>query len=293
MDKKEVVCIGQALVDCITGNPVPHKPRVYRAQSISLNTGGDALNEASVLARAGAAVRLVCGLGEDAAGDLVLETAKKRGIDISGISRIRELTTPVANLMVAADGSRVSYNSPATMLEGYLPEAEVMKGAAVVSLASAFRAPLDQAETLKKLITGAKEVGAVLCMDTKLPTYREIGLSDIAEVLPLVDYIFPNESEAAFFTGEEDPMEAARRIREMGVRNVIVKTGEKGCCVCGEKESFELPALSVPAVDSTGAGDHFVAGFILGILEEGDLTECCRRGRKLAAECVQHAGAFA
>lgn len=61
--KKKVVCIGQALVDCITRGKEPWRERVYRAQSISLNTGGDALNEASLLAKMGIPVSLVCGLG--------------------------------------------------------------------------------------------------------------------------------------------------------------------------------------------------------------------------------------
>ena len=51
--EKRVVCIGQALVDCITRGKEPWRERVYRAQSISLNTGGEALNEASLLAKKG------------------------------------------------------------------------------------------------------------------------------------------------------------------------------------------------------------------------------------------------
>ena len=51
--KKKVVCIGQALVDCITRGKEPWREHVYRARSISLNTGGDALNEASLLAKMG------------------------------------------------------------------------------------------------------------------------------------------------------------------------------------------------------------------------------------------------
>ena len=76
--KKKVVCIGQALVDCITRGKEPWRERVYRAQSISLNTGGDALNEASILAKMGVPVSLVCGLGEDVAGNLVYQTANGR-----------------------------------------------------------------------------------------------------------------------------------------------------------------------------------------------------------------------
>ncbi len=108
--EKRVVCIGQALVDCITRGKEPWRERVYRAQSISLNTGGDALNEASVLAKMGIPVSLVCGLGEDVAGNLVYQTALERGIDVSHVSRLSELATPIANLTVHPDGS----GSPAT-----------------------------------------------------------------------------------------------------------------------------------------------------------------------------------
>ena len=77
--EKRVVCIGQALVDCITRGKEPWRERVYRARSISLNTGGDALNEASILAKMGVPVSLVCGLGEDVAGNLVYQTAMESG----------------------------------------------------------------------------------------------------------------------------------------------------------------------------------------------------------------------
>ena len=86
--KKKVVCIGQALVDCITRGKEPWREHVYRARSISLNTGGDALNEASLLAKMGIPVSLVCGLGEDVAGNLVYQTALERGIDVSHVSRL-------------------------------------------------------------------------------------------------------------------------------------------------------------------------------------------------------------
>lgn len=289
----EVVCIGQALVDCITRGreKEPYKKNVYRAESISINTGGDALNESIVLSHLGHQVKLVCGVGKDVAGDLVLNTAKSHGVDISESVQSEELQTPVANLMVAVDGSRQSVNSPATMLEGFSPEAEVVRGAKVVSLASMFRAPFDQKENIIRIVKAAKSEGAIVCADTKMPTYREIGLSDIEEILPYIDYIFPNENEAAYYTGKDDFMEMAQYLHKRGVKNVIIKTGEKGCTVCGEKESFEMPALQVDAVDSTGAGDNFVAGFISGLLKGWDLRKCCEYGTERAAECVKCVGA--
>lgn len=289
--KNKVICIGQALVDCITRGKEPWRERVYRAQSISLNTGGDALNEASLLAKMGIPVSLVCGLGEDVAGNLVYQTALERGIDVSHVSRLSKLATPIANLTVHPDGSRESCNSEATMLTGYIPDPSVVHGASVVSLASLFRAPLDQKETVIHLAREAKKAGAILCADTKIPTFRQLTPQDISEILPLIDYLFPNENEAALFTGKQDYMEMAEALHAMGIRTVIVKAGKDGCYACSDTERFHMPALPVKAIDSTGAGDSFVAGFIAGLLEQKSLWECCEKGTKCAAECVGHAGA--
>ena len=107
----------------------------------------------------------------------------------------------------------------------------------------------------------------------------------------MIDYLFPNENEAALFTGRQDYMEMAEALHAMGIRTVIVKAGKDGCYACSDIERFHMPALPVKAIDSTGAGDSFVAGFIAGLLEQKSLWECCEKGTKCAAECVRHAGA--
>lgn len=289
----EIVCIGQAVIDCITRGKEekPHKKNVYRAENISLNTGGDALNESVILSRLGHRVKLVCGVGNDVAGNLILHEMETRGIDVSDVTQSDSLTTPIANLMVNRDGTRVSINSEATMLTGYAPSEHVIKGAKVVSLASLFRAPLDDSETIIRLARAAKEQGAILCADTKIPTYRKLTLDDIREILPLIDYIFPNENEGEYYTGETEYMAMAEHFRSLGVKNVIIKTGEKGCTVSGEQGQFSMPAYAVNAVDSTGGGDNFVAGFISSLLHGGSLRECCQYGTACAAVCVQSIGA--
>lgn len=287
----EVICVGQALVDCIIRGREPYKENVDCAEEILLNTGGDALNEACVLEKLGHHAKLICGLGLDLAGELVLKKAKSHGVDVSEAVRSERLTTPIASLTVSRDGSRTSCNSRATMLTGFLPEFRELGGVRVVSLASLFRAPLDQKETVVRLVKQAKEAGAVVCADTKIPTFRPLSLRDLKEVLPMIDYFFPNEKEAEFMTGETEEWKMAEALQKTGIRNVIVKTGKKGCMVCGEKEQFQMPAKEVHAVDSTGAGDNFVAGFISGILAGDPLRDCCKKGIACAAECVQRMGA--
>ena len=293
MEKTDVVCVGQAVIDCITRGreAEPYKENVYRAERIALSTGGDAVNESFALKTLGHSVRLVCGTGDDLAGNIILAEAKRRGVDSYGVTVSPDLITPVANLIVRTDGSRYSMNSLATKLDGYTPSPELLAGSKIVSFASLFRAPLDNAETVCSLIRAAKESGAVVSADTKLPTWRDIRLSDIAEVIPLIDYIFPNEKEAAFFSGKEDYAGMARAFHKYGVKNVIIKTGPEGCYASLTDGTYTLAARSVPVVDTTGAGDHFVAGFLSGLINGLSHKECRERALDTAAGCVQRIGA--
>ena len=110
-----VVCIGQAVVDCITrgveGDPLGMGKT--RAQSITLNLGGDAVNESFVLSSMGRRAALVCAVGDDLAGRFVANEAARRGLETSGVTVVSGLVTPVANMFVKLDGSRSSVTSAA------------------------------------------------------------------------------------------------------------------------------------------------------------------------------------
>ena len=296
-----VICIGQAVVDCITrgveGDPLGMGKT--RAQSITLNLGGDAVNESFVLSSMGHRAALVCAVGDDLAGRFVMGEAVRRGLLTQGIEMTEGLVTPVANMFVKQDGSRSSVTSAASLLPGYVPDAGYVRrcvenGARIVSFASLFRAPLDQPEIVCGLVRAAHESGAVVCADTKIPTFRSVSLSDLAPALPMIDYIFPNDTEAAFLTGVDSSYEEmAAALLRMGVGHVVIKAGEQGIYAAdGESgERFMLPALQVPVVDTTGAGDNLVAGFIDGLLRGLGFRECCEAGILAAAKSIQHLGA--
>ena len=293
----DVICAGQAVLDCITRGreEKPYKPNVYRADAIRLHIGGDAVNESVALAGLGANVAVVCCLGRDIAGNIIADELGRAGVDTGRVRRAG-IDTPIANLQVTRDGSRVSVNSPATRLEGVRIDPEAVKGARVVSLASLFRPPLEDFADVAALIRSAKAAGAILCADTKLPLREDVRLDGLADVLPLIDYMFPNEKEAAFYTGEAALPDMARALRARGVKNVIVKAGPEGCLALGEGEDepFALPAVPVASVvDSTGAGDNFVAGFISGLLRRAPLRRCCELGLDQAAAAISHTGGTA
>ncbi len=299
----EVLCIGQAVVDCITRGVEddPFGRGKTRAASITLNLGGDAVNESFVLASLGHKAGLMCAVGDDLAGRFVVNEATRRGLDTAGVSIVTGIATPVANMFVKLDGSRSSVTSAASILPGYVPSADyirkrVREGVRIVSFASLFRAPLDQPDIVCGLIRTAHESGAIVCADTKIPTFRSMCLEDLGPVLPMIDYIFPNETEAAFLTGmsegdDADYSKMADALLDRGICHVVIKTGEKGLYAASREGHFAVPALHVPVVDTTGAGDNMVAGFMDALLRGEDFRSCCEAGIRTAAESVQHLGA--
>ncbi len=287
-----ILCAGQAVVDCVTRGITQdaHGAGKRLASGISLRVGGDAVNEALALAGMGRRVGLVCGIGEDAAGQLILGQAQAGGVDVSGVSVLPGLQTPVADIFVEEDGSRSSISSRATLLPGYVPSiAELLRSAGdvrVVSLASLFRAPLDDPAVIARLIREAHEAGALVCADAKLPTFRKTTLEELADVLPLVDCFFPNEEEALYYTGRDTVEEAAEALLNTGIGTAVIKRGEKGCFAARGSQRLALPAVPVRVVDTTGAGDSLAAGYIDALLEGKDLRECCEAGMKAAAERI-------
>lgn len=333
----EVLCIGQAVVDCTTRNIQGGENGGRRvADSITLNVGGDAVNEAAALTGMGRSAALMCCVGDDNAGRIILDKMRGCGVNTDFVTVKPDLETPVADIIVQPDGSRGSISSRAQLLPGYEPDlasavkafaeaskGDPEKGLKVISFASLFRAPLDDPAVIKRLIKEAHESGAVICADTKLPTFRRTELSEIADVLPYIDYFFPNEEEAAYYTDMDEPREAVTELLSMGVKGVVIKRGAKGIFAglgwenpavgCGESfcatclasscsirdsrekirggEMFALPAIPVEAVDTTGAGDHFAAGFITGLLKKMDFRMCCGMGLAAAARCIVRTGA--
>ena len=288
MKQFDVICAGQAVVDCVTrGKDTQfYRPNVYRADNIFLRRGGDAANESAALASMGYKVTLVCGLGRDIAGDIVVRDVQSYGADVSRVQWM-DYSTPIANIMVAKDGSRLSVSSSATRLPGFRPAPELAKGARVVSLASIFRPPFEDPSALYDFAAAAKEDGAQGCADTKLPLMDYVRIENYREVFPLIDHFLPNETEAEYFSGKKTFRKMADFCLEMGAKNVIIKAGARGCYASDGKDTFELPAAPAgPKIDTTGAGDNFVAGYISGLLGGESLEGCANRGLLQAARAI-------
>ena len=292
----DILCVGTALVDSLIRgfDPTPVSASGYRAESGTLSVGGEAVNGAMAAAKLGMRTGILCSLGEDGAGDLVVRDLRRCGVDTGAIVRSAEHQTPVTTMFVNADGTRRSITNAAHRYN-FHPErfAGRLGSARAVILGSLFRSPFDDPEVVLAVAKAVKAAGSMLVADTKLPNFRFLTLADLAASLPLVDCITPNEDEARYFTGRENPEEMAEAFLAMGVGSVIVKLGARGCYYRDGDTALSMPALPVRAVDATGAGDNFVAAFVSERLRGAAVPEALRFANACGALCTTAVGASA
>jgi len=215
-------------------------------------------------------------------------------VDTGAVIRLKDHQTPVTTMLVEADGSRKSVTNQAHAFN-FHPEKypDLLKGHKIVMLGSLFRAPFDDPAVTAAVLRFADRNGIQVFADTKLPNARPCTLDEIRDCLPLVSYITPNEDEARFYTGRETPAEMAEVFLQYGVRNVIIKLGAKGCYFRSREAAYALPACRIEAVDATGAGDNFLAGFVSELLRGSPVPDALRFANACGAICTSAAGASA
>jgi sugar/nucleoside kinase (ribokinase family) len=137
--------------------------------------------------------------------------------------------------------------------------------------------------TLAKTVKGS---GGTVSLDPNLRS-EILGIEQCRNILlPVVkmaDIILPSGDEACLLTGDADADTACQRLIEMGVQVVVLKLGEHGCRVYSPEGVFDIPGFTVEAVDPTGAGDCFDAGFVSGYLEGMSLLEAARLATAMGA----------
>ena len=293
-NKYPVICVGSAIVDCIIKgfDSVPISASGYFASSSDLAPGGEAVNQSVTISKLGRKSSAVCFTGDDAAAEILFGELHKNQVDTRFVRRFEEAKTPVTVMFVDETGDRKSITNMAHRFN-FHPERDMsyLKEACALSLCSLFRAPFNDPEIVSAVVTEAKKHGLPVFADTKLPNANRLELEDLKDSLPMIDYIFPNEKEAAFYTGQTAPEAMADVFLSYGIKNVIIKLGPDGCFFKNASSTLRIPGIPVDAVDATGAGDNFAAGFICRITEGCSIEDALLFGNACGALSTTAAGA--
>jgi ribokinase len=251
--------------------------------------GGSAANTVVGLARLGCKVGFIGKVANDREGKMQLDCFKAEGVDTSGIVEATKGKSGAVMGFVDRKGARALYvNSgvndlvePREIKWEYVSQTKFLHLSSFVGEKS-FRAQ-------KKLLSALPE-GVKISFDPG-SLYAQKGFAVIEPMIRNSYLFMPNALELEQLTGEDDYRKGADYLISMGVKVVAVKLGVKGCYVTDGQERLKVEAFKVKAVDTTGAGDAFDAGFLYGLIHEKSLYECGQLGNFVASRNVMKLGA--
>ncbi len=276
---------------------MPSMGETGMASGITLAAGGDAMNQSTALAKLGNPVGLMAVIGDDAQGKFILEQCKARNINTAGLCLDPNIPTTTSIVLIDNSGEHVFLGARAGSAVAMGPEhynLDLIKpGLKVFAIGSLYWAPRFDRDAVLPLLRKAKSAGAITVADMVMDYIKDGLDGSLREAWQYLDYAAPSELEAELLTGSTDPRIIAAEFRKRGVKNVILKRGLKGIIAFIDDEVFECPAFKVPAVDTTGAGDNFLAGFMHCLVRGVPPDKALRFASATAALSIQAVGAGA
>lgn len=261
------VSVGAYIVD-VLGRTIEELPKGQRSrliEEITMTVAGTAGAVSVNLARLGVETSAVGVIGVDALGDFLLHELHRRGVDTTGIRRVEHVQTSATILAIDRNGDRPAFHVIGA--NGALGSADTdwidLSPFDALHLGGVSALPgLDGAPAVD-LLRRARELGLYVSMDM-LGIKRDDAAELVAEYLPYVSLFSPNDLEACALTGCDDPVDAARELRRWGAEAVAVTRGAEGAVLCNADGIERLPAYETRVVDTTGCGDAFTSGTVVG-----------------------------
>jgi sugar/nucleoside kinase (ribokinase family) len=289
----DVLVAGDLFVDLVMGGFASWPPSPGQevfAERFYKEAGGGASITACGLAKLDVNTGVLGVVGE-IDGQWVLDRLRSNHVNTSLIGQsTQEPTAVTVSISSATERTFLTYMGanrelPA-MLQGCASRGEFAK-ARHVHLASAPE-PAEAA----KLFLAIAEQGCSLSVDVGWhPEWLSKPRS--REALLNVDIFLPNEREAALMTGECEPQRILEAFRKMGLKRVALKLGPLGSALLYDEEILSCAPVPVQAIDATGAGDCFDAGFLFAWLRGGDPQSCLKAGTICGALSTRRLGGIA
>ncbi|AMQ82221.1 ribokinase [Pseudomonas glycinae] len=285
-----VVVIGSLNMDLVTRAPrLPRGGETLIGHSFATVSGGKGANQAVAAARLGAKVSMVGCVGTDAYGVQLREALLAEQIDCQAVSVVED-SSGVA-LIVVDDNSQNAIVIVAGA-NGSMTPAVIDRFDAVLQAADVIICQLEIPDaTVGHALKRGRELGKTVILNPA-PASRPLP----ADWFAAIDYLIPNESEAAALSGLpvdslETAEKAAAHLIALGAGKVIITLGAQGSLFANGTGYQHFPAPKVKAVDTTAAGDTFVGGFAAALAAGKTEDEAIRFGQIAAALSVTRAGA--
>jgi sugar/nucleoside kinase (ribokinase family) len=284
----DILVIGEINPDFVISDPdpVPVFDEVERiVQSITMTVGSSSAIFACGAARLEARVAFFGVVGDDPFGHFMLDALRARGIDVSATVVDPTRSTGATAILTSGRDRAIltAMGAIGAMDVDALPRALLERARHVHS--GCFYLQETSRERLPGFFAGARARGITTSFDTNWDPTRQWD-GGVTKMLGACDVFFPNAAEARRIARLEGVEEAARALAQTGAIGradggpiVAVKLGVDGALACRATGPLvRVPAMRVDAIDTTGAGDSFNAGFLRAWLDGSDLRDCLRLG---------------
>jgi ribokinase len=286
----EIFVIGSLNMDLVVRTTrLPQAGETLAGSEFHLIPGGKGANQAVAASRSGANTHMIGSVGDDAFGEIMLESLRNANVDVNGVSRLNGISTGTATIIVEESGEnriiiipgangRVTYD----LVE---QKWDLIARSDMVILQHEI--PLT---TVHSIIKNCQQQNIPVLLNPA-PMYP-IPM----DILSAMDTLVVNEAEAANLTeisigGLDSAKESARKIFQSGVKTVIITLGENGAILLNKNGSIYHPGYKIPVVDTTAAGDTFVGGYAASITEGKSSTKALEYACAASAIAVMKLGA--
>lgn len=300
----EVVTLGELLIDFV---PTVSGVSLIDAPAFKKAPGGAPANVAAGLAKLGTTCAFLGKVGDDAFGIFLKETLEGAGVNTSGLVFSEKARTSLAFISLRADGERefMFYRHPSAdmLYEPAEVATDLIKNARFFHFGSISLIGEPSRSATLTALQIARENGVIVSYDPNLRLALwpnpEAAKAGMLSVWDQADLIKVSEDELFFLTGTDDLDLAVEGLWHKHLRLMVVTLGKQGCQYYTRHFKGKVPGFAVKSVDTTGAGDGFVAGLIKGLLnrpqawvDETELRTVCRFANAVGALTTTQRGAI-
>lgn len=288
MMKKGILVIGSLNMDLsIDLAKMPVTGETILGRGIAYKAGGKGANQACAAGRLGGRVRMLGCVGQDEFGQKLVKSLSESGVETDYIKESRDLPTGTAVIYVDDNGDNSIVVIPganmACDIEYLKAQDEQFHWCDYVVLQ--MEIPY---EAVWYSVKRAKELGKTVILNPA-PAPDKIP----EEILSLVDYLTPNETEIIALNGKskDDIREGAEKLLSRGVSNVIATLGDRGALLVNQYGETFYPARKVVSVDTTAAGDCFNGAMVAALAEGQSEAEAILFANMASSIAVTRKGA--
>ncbi|BBH25032.1 ribokinase [Paenibacillus baekrokdamisoli] len=289
MKKRKIVIVGSLNMDIVVSTDrLPRSGETLTGHSVHYIPGGKGANQAVCCAKLGADSTMIGLVGDDWFGTKVIDSLNANGVDTSYIQTLESASTGVASITHMKEDNTIIV-VPGT--NGMLTEAELQDLEQLIQEDDILLVQLEiPIQTVFTALRMAKQIGAVTILNPAPYT----TLSD--ELLELVDYITPNETEfeqmiGRTFSGESSLEQAISDWQNQRSAMMIVTRGKHGCSYFLHEDVVTVTPPEVNVIDTVGAGDAFNGGLAYGLMSGWSISHCIEFAIQVSAAAVTRFGA--